>query len=972
MGYVDCSPGVGLPRVGDVVDVFWDGDEMWYGGVVMREVSAQKGIYTIAYDDGEKNNENLREMLWRVSPEAAPAVLERVKGEVRGWEEAEAKREAAREAKREANRLRKKRARDEAKQKKLAREAEVRRAREATLRRESEAADRDDAQGAPTAKADGGGGGGTSSAGSSRRTGKTPRGNADGDVSGRPGKPGKGKADGKGGDSSGRPAKTGADTTEAAIARSATSAAGPVDDGMSVGVTKDTAGSLAKEIDDEKGKSVGGGKAHRDVREQAETSSAPAKKTARGFATLVGGASAVKADGGRRNHSDGALAGADEAKRAAAKTDKPKAQTRVPGEISKSEAPAASAFFSTAPSSWPRPPLNSGSTGASEVSGPSPNLMNTQARTVGPAVLTPPSKVAPASAANPVTSLPNRYHVVPSGSQSSAALVREAPLSGSQPGQAIATNPGSSVKRPHSVVPSAPQCSPAVNADQPSKMVMKEFRPGNLPLSSKLPVAASAAVLNGSSIPKVTVGAAGAARATAPASTLRSRVPAFVPTAPQAAPTEVRASAAGHEAHLPTMPAASPVPGVQPRGSCPTGIRQSTNAFPGPFRVDRERNGAGSNPGAGLGPRGSRNSAAKPEQRPYLQGNPSISSRLSGSKVPPQTGVVPGAGKPVSERVPAHQATPIAADPDRRTAPDRRDNPRMASIALPLRSRPSSLSPARRNSVPIPSPFRSPEPEVEASSRSQVAQQSSSQQARPSVNAQRSHREPQPKVQPVLESRVQGSAVPSKPPTAHTAPRSRQTPVQEIVPQPQLAPASRPCDNSFAGTEDLQAKRIPSLGSLSRVPVPASGQPHRISPIDEAAASSREHMREPPAEAVALVSGKSPPSPGELAHAAQVAKVAAEEQRLDEQDAEQMRLMSKSVLPGDTTALRNLVMGAMLDMPCFERLVESHRREQQEQAHVRASIDRSLRDAARRLIEEVKENVAADLAKSGRHENPGT
>lgn len=66
----------GLPRGGDHVQIFWDGDEAWYGGRVTREL--ENGVFTVLYDDGETSHENFLEMNWRVSPQNAPEVHERM------------------------------------------------------------------------------------------------------------------------------------------------------------------------------------------------------------------------------------------------------------------------------------------------------------------------------------------------------------------------------------------------------------------------------------------------------------------------------------------------------------------------------------------------------------------------------------------------------------------------------------------------------------------------------------------------------------------------------------------------------------------------------------------------------------------------------------------------------------------------------------------------------------------------------
>jgi hypothetical protein len=98
---------------------------------------------------------------------------------------------------------------------------------------------------------------------------------------------------------------------------------------------------------------------------------------------------------------------------------------------------------------------------------------------------------------------------------------------------------------------------------------------------------------------------------------------------------------------------------------------------------------------------------------------------------------------------------------------------------------------------------------------------------------------------------------------------------------------------------------------------------------------------------------------------AQIAAIAAAEKAMDEEDARNERVLCKSALElSDRNMLRNAVMGALVDMPCFERLVESHRRDQEFEAHISASVERGLQTAARRLVEDVRDAVMEDVMAS--------
>lgn len=86
MGYEGLSTGV--PRAGDPIEVYWDGDKTYYPGRVMK--TGLRGMCTVIYDDNERRQENLLEMPWRLSASASDEVKERVAKESEFWALADA------------------------------------------------------------------------------------------------------------------------------------------------------------------------------------------------------------------------------------------------------------------------------------------------------------------------------------------------------------------------------------------------------------------------------------------------------------------------------------------------------------------------------------------------------------------------------------------------------------------------------------------------------------------------------------------------------------------------------------------------------------------------------------------------------------------------------------------------------------------------------------------------------------------
>lgn len=82
MGYDGLAAGI--PRVGDPIEVYWDGDDTYYPGRVLK--SGLRGVCTVIYDDNECRQENLLKMNWRLSETAPEEVKERVKREAEFWE----------------------------------------------------------------------------------------------------------------------------------------------------------------------------------------------------------------------------------------------------------------------------------------------------------------------------------------------------------------------------------------------------------------------------------------------------------------------------------------------------------------------------------------------------------------------------------------------------------------------------------------------------------------------------------------------------------------------------------------------------------------------------------------------------------------------------------------------------------------------------------------------------------------------
>lgn len=60
------------PRPGDVVDVWWEGEGDYFRGVLLRDASAPRFTFLVAYDDGDRQTHDLDAEFWRYadSPDA--------------------------------------------------------------------------------------------------------------------------------------------------------------------------------------------------------------------------------------------------------------------------------------------------------------------------------------------------------------------------------------------------------------------------------------------------------------------------------------------------------------------------------------------------------------------------------------------------------------------------------------------------------------------------------------------------------------------------------------------------------------------------------------------------------------------------------------------------------------------------------------------------------------------------------------